>query len=114
MTANSKNDLPVLIPMFEVFDHVSLGARLIADYNYIVVGQVCVAKEYRGREILDKTYLKYKDEFEDKFDFAITEIDNRNQRSLNAHKRIGFREIHRYNSADKTEWVIVVWDWKAP
>jgi len=52
--------------------------------------------------------------FVDKFDFAITEIDNRNQRSLNAHKRIGFREIHRYNSADKTEWVIVVWDWKAP
>jgi predicted GNAT superfamily acetyltransferase len=114
MTAKSKNDIPVLVPMFEMFDHVSFGTKLIADYNYIVVGQVCVAKEYRGREILDKTYLKYKDEFENKYDFAITEIDNKNQRSLNAHKRIGFREIHRYSSPDKTEWVVVVWDWKIP
>ena|SRR5689334_18975154 len=113
MTAKSKNDIPVLVPMFEMFDRVSFGAKLIADNNYIVVGQVCVAKEYRGREILDKTYLTYRNQFENRYDFAITEIDNKNQRSLNAHKRIGFREINRYNSSDNTEWVIVVWDWKA-
>jgi predicted GNAT superfamily acetyltransferase len=114
MTAKSKKDIPVLLPMFETFDQVLFGNKKIADYKYIVVGQVCVAKEYRGQGVLAKTYLKYREEFKNKYDFAITEIDNTNQRSLNAHKRIGFREIHRYSSADNTEWVIVIWDWKAP
>lgn len=112
MTSKSKKNIPVLVPMFEMFEQVRLGTKFIANYNFIVVGQVCVAKEYRGKGILAKAYSKYKEHFENKYDFAITEIDNANQRSLSAHKKIGFTEIHRYHSPDKTEWVIVVWDWK--
>jgi len=114
MTAKSRNDIPILLPLFEMFERVSFGTELISNCNYIVVGQVCVAKEYRGQGVLAKTYLKYKERFEDKYDFAITEIDNSNQRSLHAHRKIGFIEIHRYMSSSKTEWVVVTWDWKAP
>jgi hypothetical protein len=112
MTAQSMFDIPVLIPMFEVFNQIYFESRLISDYHYIVVGQVCVDKQYRGQGILDNCYAAYKRHFMKSYDFAITEIASTNLRSLNAHKRIGFEQIHHYTAADKTEWVIVLWDWK--
>ena len=78
----------------------------------MVVGQVCVDKQYRGQGIFDQVYVTYKNYYLNKYDFAITEIANTNIRSLNAQKRIGFKEIHSYLAPDNTEWVVVVWDWK--
>jgi predicted GNAT superfamily acetyltransferase len=111
MTQQSKHDIPILIPMFKIFEETMYEDKPVSSYNYLVVGQVCVAKEYRGRGVLDKCYDAYKNYFSNKYDFAITEIDYRNLRSINAHKRIGFKEIYRYVSG-KTEWSIVVWDWQ--
>jgi hypothetical protein len=73
---------------------------------------VCVDKVYRGQGIFDQCYLAYEKFYEYKYDFAITEIATSNTRSLQAHKRIGFKEINSYFAPDKTEWVVVVWDWK--
>jgi len=112
MTAKSKYVIPILVPMFEVFDEVDYRGKRVADYNYIVVGQVCVGKAYRGQGILDKCYETYSNNFSSRYDFAITEIATKNSRSINAHKRIGFEEIHKYVAPDKEEWSIVVWDWK--
>ena len=112
MTEKSKLDIPVLIPMFEVFDNITFHDRKISDYQYIVVGQVCVAEGYRGKGILDNCYSEYKKHFENKYDFAITEISSRNQRSLNAHKRIGFDTIYEYQAPDGETWSIVLWNWK--
>ena len=112
MTKYSRNDIPVLIPMFNVFDKLEYKKKLIAAYNYIVVGQVCIDKNYRGLGLLDNSYAAYKSFFKEKYDFAITEIATTNIRSINAHKRIGFVEIHRYTDASNIEWSIVIWDWK--
>jgi predicted GNAT superfamily acetyltransferase len=112
MTEKSKFDIPVLIPMFEMFGKTYYKGKPISGYNYIVVGQVCVARQYRGQGIPDLCYEAYKVKFELKYDFAITEIDSTNLRSLNAHKRIGFKEMARYISNENIEWCIVLWDWK--
>jgi len=90
MTQQSKFDIPILF----------------------VVGQVCIDKEYRGQGIFDNCYFAYKKYYSDKYDFAITEIASTNLRSLNAHKRIGFKEIHSYFVTEETEWIVVLWDWK--
>jgi GNAT superfamily N-acetyltransferase len=111
MTAASQNAIPVLKPMFEIFDAIEYRGKTVADCNYIVVGQVCVDKNYRGKGMLDKCYDKYRDCFKQQYDFAITEIATRNQRSVKAHQRIGFEEIHQYISPDKEEWNIVAWQW---
>lgn len=111
MTSRSKNDIPVLVPMFDVFEDLSYLGKPVSTYNYIVVGQVCVHKNYRGRGILDKCYETYKKSFKEKYDFAITEIATTNPRSINAHKRIGFTEIHKYISPDMNVWSIVAWNW---
>jgi predicted GNAT superfamily acetyltransferase len=112
MTQNSKSDIPILIPMFNIFNEVMYVGKKINEYMYIAVGQVCVAKEYRGQGIVDNCYATYKKYYRDKYDFAITEIASTNVRSLNAHYRIGFKEIEIYDDADSTKWVIVLWDWK--
>jgi predicted GNAT superfamily acetyltransferase len=112
MTENSKSDIPVLVPMFDMFKETFYKNKSIADYNYIVVGQVCIAKQFRGQGILDNCYAAYKDYYSPRYDFAITEIATTNTRSLNAHKRVGFKEIKSYTSGTQV-WVIVLWDWNS-
>ncbi len=111
MTEKSKYDLPVLIPMFELFKSIEFEQKKISSYNYLVVGQVCVDKEYRGTGIIAQCYASYKNYYSNKYDFAVTEIAATNLRSLNAHKRVGFKEIYRYHSEKQIQWVIVLWDW---
>ncbi len=98
--------------MFEVFDKIIYNGKTISEYNYLVVGQACIDKNYRGKGLLDEAYKAYKGYFNSKYDFAITEIALTNQRSINAHKRIGFFEIHKYVDNNNVEWSVVVWDWK--
>lgn len=112
MTAKSKNDIPVLIPMFNAFNNVVYNHKKISEYKYIVVGQVCIAEAYRGKGILDDCYAEYKNHFRNKYDFAITEIMNKNKRSMKAHIRIGFETIYSYQDTEGDEWNIVLWDWR--
>lgn len=106
MTPQSRDAIPILVPMFDTFDQIMFGDKAVSAYRYIVVGQVCIDAAYRGQGVLDRCYESYRDHYRGRYDFAITEIDARNGRSLNAHKRIGFKEIHRFG-----EWVVVLWDW---
>ena len=113
MTKKSRLDIPILIPMFEIFDKVQYNGKLVSEYNYIVVGQVCINKNNRGKGLLNNCYEIYKNYFKNKYDFAITEIATTNKRSINAHKRIGFEEIYKFKDFNSTEWSIVIWDWNS-
>ena len=111
MTEKSKSDIPVLVPMFDIFESLLYKSKPLSQYNYMVVGQVCVDKKYRGQRILDKCYDLYIDAFKGRYDFAVTEIAISNQRSLNAHKRIGFKTISEYTAPDGERWAIVLLEW---
>ncbi len=111
MTEACKDDVPILIPMFQLFNELLFKGKKISSYNYMVVGQVCVAKGYRGMGILNECYELFKNTFKDTYDFAITEISTRNPRSLKAHQKVGFRKIHTYQAPEGEEWDIVVWEW---
>lgn len=112
MTPQSADNIPVLKPMFVLFQEIAFDNRKISDFKYLVVGQVCVDKMYRGTGLLDNCYAFYKKSFQDRYDFAITEIAANNLRSLAAHQRIGFRKIYCYTAPDQQDWVIVIWDWR--
>ncbi|EKB48975.1 GNAT family N-acetyltransferase [Cecembia lonarensis] len=111
MTPQTKEDVPVLIPMFEQFDHLTYQSKQLSLWNYLVVGQVCVSKYFRGQGIFDRLYQFYRSTFEKKFDFAITEIASNNPRSIRAHQRVGFEEIHRFTDSLPVDWSIVIWNW---
>jgi len=112
MTEQSKNDIPVLVDMYESFDHLQYDGKPVSAYRYIVVGQVCVDKAYRGQGIFDSIYQAYKTHFNGRFDFAITEVAAINFRSARAHKRVGFKEIGRTTDSNGIDWSIVLWDWR--
>lgn len=111
MTKLSRHDIPVLVPMFDIFDNLVIGGQALADFNFIVIGQACVGKEYRGQGVFDGCYSHYKEVFKSKYDFAVTEIATKNTRSLQAHKRVGFKSIHKYIAPDREEWDIVLLEW---
>jgi hypothetical protein len=112
MTKKSRLLIPVLVPMFELFDNLIYKGKSIDDYEYMVIGQVCVDKDYRGRSIFRQAYEGYRTAFKGRFDFCITEIDLNNTRSMQAHKNIGFETIHTYKDIHGISWAIVVWDWE--
>jgi len=111
MTKVAESKMPLLIPMFNEFRTIVFKGKMISEYNYLIVGQVCVGKGFRGQGVLENCYQSYESFYKDKFDFAITEIANRNKRSINAHKRIGFVEVNRYFSPEGEEWSVVILEW---
>ncbi|MFC3417237.1 GNAT family N-acetyltransferase [Algoriphagus hitonicola] len=110
MTAASREEIPMLIPMFRQFDRLIFRGKKISSYSYLVVGQVCIAKAHRGKRLFTQIYQAYRTEYSGRFDFAITEISLKNPRSLKAHLNIGFQIIHQFKD-EFEDWAIVLWDW---
>ena len=111
MTSEASLDMPILQPMFQVFEELHYQEKAISKYNYLVVGQVCVAKEFRGAGVLEKLYELYGRAYSEKFDFAITEIAVKNKRSIHAHIKNGFEKLLIYETTECGEWCIVILDW---
>lgn len=111
MTKKSKFDVPIIYPMFEEFERIPYREKTIADFNYMVVGQTCVHKDYRGQGLFEGLYHHYKTSFSDRYDFSITEIASSNLRSLKAHKKVGYEIIHSYTDASDNHWNVVIWEW---
>ncbi|GMQ30220.1 GNAT family N-acetyltransferase [Algoriphagus confluentis] len=110
MTKASKDLVPILIPMFTQFDRLNYQGKRVSDFDYLVVGQICVGKNHRGQGLFDRMYAAYREAFSGTYSFAITEIAKSNTRSLSAHQRVGFEVIHEFKD-DLFDWAIVAWDW---
>lgn len=106
MLTSFQNEIEVLVLLFERIDDLIPKGE-----NYVVMGQICVAKEFRKQGIFRGLYNFYKTEFQNKFDYLVTEVDAMNTRSIQAHEAIGFKTKQRYLDQGKL-WNIIVWDWK--
>jgi hypothetical protein len=105
-------DVPILRPMFAMFEALSWnGAALRDNPRWFVMGQICIADGFRGRGIFDALYRSMAACYRDRFDFVVTEVAARNRRSLRAHARVGFRTLHVYPDATTGEqWHIIALD----
>lgn len=103
-------EVPVLLPMFDMLAGLSWkGIPLRDNPRWFVMGQICVAAGYRGMGVFDSMYLKMKEVYKTNFDFTVTEIAERNTRSMRAHERVGFQELHTYPDTTTGEvWRTVV------
>ena len=102
---------PDLETMFVNLETVSWQGKSLQYYNYYVMGQICIDKNYRGRNVFQMLYDKHCEINKGKFDFIVTEISTSNLRSIRAHEKTGFRTIHTYKDY-LDEWNVVLWDWK--
>ena len=110
MPRELKNIIPVLIPMFDLLDTLSYKGQAVKDLSFYVMGQVCVAKEFRGQGVFRQLYAAHKSLLSKQYNYCITEVSTRNLRSMQAHFAIGFELLHRFTDA-QDEWNIVLWDW---
>lgn len=101
---------PIYPPLQEVlayFKQLDYKGKPIFDYRFYVMGQVCVHPNYRGQGVFDMLYAHHRRLYTGQYDFVITEIATRNQRSQRAHARVGFETIHTYHD-QLDEWNVVV------
>jgi L-amino acid N-acyltransferase YncA len=105
------NLVPELLPMFALLKTLSYGNKPLNNYNYYVMGQICIDKPYRSQGVFPMLYHKHRELMQHKYDFVITEIATRNTRSLRAHEKVGFRLLHNYTDATD-EWDVVLWNWQ--
>ena len=108
MDNSLKNEIPSLVPMFDMINQCQFQNRTILTAEYIIMGQICIAKPYRRMGIFRGLYEKMKKTVGDQFKYIITEIAIRNQRSLQAHIAVGFSEIQRYFDTEGEYWSIVL------
>ncbi|MEM1216631.1 MAG: GNAT family N-acetyltransferase [Bacteroidota bacterium] len=109
MTADFRDRIPVLDPLFSRLDQLEWRGHTVGDLSYVVMGQVCVAKKYRGRGVFTDLYRTMAARMGPYFEVIITEISERNTRSLRAHAKVGFADIHRYTDPQGERWVVVGW-----
>ena len=101
--------IPVLRAMCERLDRLSWAGVPLSELRYGIMGQVCVAKPYRGQGVFAGVYEDLGRRMAPHFDLLVTEIAIRNTRSLRAHEKIGFVEMERFSEPGVEDWVIVGW-----
>ena len=95
-------EIEVLKPMFSEIERSDARTR-----EFMVMGQVCIDKEYRKKGIFRNLYQTMLQAIKPRFDCIITEVDAANVRSLQAHYAVGFRELKRYHS-DGHDWHVIL------
>ena len=96
--------------LFDNLEMLSYKGKPLFEHHFYCMGQICVAKPYRGQGIVKMLYDMHKEQFSPTYDFLLTEIATRNVRSWKAHEKMGFKTIHTHTDV-LDEWNVVVWDW---
>jgi GNAT superfamily N-acetyltransferase len=104
-----RDAVPVLAPMFEQFGRCTWRGRPLASHRYVVGGQVCVDRDFRGQGLLARLYDQLRVALAGSCELCVTEIATRNAVSVRAHEKMGFEAIAHYGDG-REDWVIVAWD----
>lgn len=104
---------PLLADLFRQIDLLHFNGEPLRQTNYVVVGQLCVAKAFRGIGLVRRLYGQFRHSMQTRFRYAITDVARDNRRSLEAHRRTGFQTIHSI-TFEGLQWEVVLWDWTDP
>lgn len=106
-TQASRNGHDLIQDLFNNIDRCRYHGEILKHARYVVVGQLCVDKEYRGQNLVKRMYDYFASVVRDQYDFMITDVDCDNHRSLKAHAKAGFQVIDSLVYGGKT-WDIVL------
>ena len=111
MVPQLKDEIPILFPMFEKINTLTYNGHNLSESSYYVMGQVCIAKDFRGKGLFQKLYEMHMSELSDHYDYCITEVSKSNPRSIRAHEKVGFQTIHSFTDKEDS-WEIILLDLK--
>lgn len=100
----------LLDDLFDQVDKLTFNSKPIKDSKYVLCGQLCVAKGYRGQGIVQGMYEHFRRSLEGEFEYCITDVSSANPRSLKAHIKTGFQVIDSIKFNDIT-FDVILWDW---
>jgi ribosomal protein S18 acetylase RimI-like enzyme len=106
-----RHEHDLLADLFNTIDQTQFEGKTLASASYVVVGQLCVSKDYRGQGLVQQLYGHFRECLETEYDFCITDVAQANARSLKAHKNTGYQVIDTL-SYGGIAWDIVLWDWR--
>jgi len=109
MTKHFRQEIPELQSMFVLLDDLVVQDKKLGTQNFLVMGQICIDKNYRGKGIFQGLYTHYFQIYKPNYTYIITEVAERNIRSLQAHFKIGFTEIYRYEETGYETWVVFMY-----
>ena len=98
--------------LFMTVDKLSYKGNSLSQCDYVVVGQLCVAKGYRGIGIVQDLYNYYKEVYSSSYQYLITDVARDNPRSLKAHIKSSFEVINTIVFDDNT-FDVILWDWRS-
>lgn len=96
--------------LFRHIDKISYRNKPLKGSDFIMVGQLCVRKNFRKSGVSLGLYQAYKKWYSVSFDYLITDIVFENQPSLKAHQKAGFEIVSELNYAE-SHWAVVLWNW---
>jgi len=96
MHPSFSDEIAMLKPMFH-----KVNTQLGPNHKFMIMGQICIAKQYRGKGIFRGLYKAMSEALFPAYDSIVTEVDADNQRSLQAHHAVGFSDIEVYRSGDR-------------
>ncbi|GAB3200232.1 GNAT superfamily N-acetyltransferase [Pontibacter aydingkolensis] len=111
MLKEFSDKLPVLTPLINVVEELTYKDVPLNTATYFIMGQVCVAKEYRGQNVFSGLYNHLRHQMQPHFDYVVTGVAQRNTRSVHAHYKVGFKSILKFRSDTGENWDIILWDW---
>lgn len=106
----ARHIFPPMESMFVLLKRLQWKNKPFHQYRFYEMGQVCVAKEYRGKGIFEMLYQQHKKSYCNRYDLLVTKISTKNHRSLKAHEKVGFETVV-IEKDNLDEWAVVVWDW---
>lgn len=121
--------IPTLAGVFHIIESVSYQGKTLTNvplspghqqqeeqmtnvscnFHYLFMGQVCVHKEFRGKDVFAGLYQHMRNTMAPHFHGIVTAISPRNTRSLRAHSKVGFKSLHDFTSKGE-DWKLVIWD----
>ncbi len=110
MLKEFKNLIPILVPMFNLFENIQYKGSNLSELNYYIMGQICITEGYKRKGLFQKLYSKHKEVYSKHFDYCVTEVSSSNIPSIKAHEKVGFKTIFRFTDTTD-EWNILLWDW---
>jgi len=100
----------LLDDLFNHIDKAYYKNTPLADTSYVVVGQICVGKNYRGRGLVQQLYSQFKEDLWQEYDYCITDVHQFNHRSMKAHLKTGFQIIGDLYFGSEP-FNLILWDW---
>ena len=91
MLPQHRDLVPFLQPILKEIETVTFDDKLVRDLNYCIMGQICIAKDFRGCGIFKDLYKKMSQTMKAaRYDYIITGVALNNLRSRRAHEKVGF------------------------